>query len=384
MERIGRLDVMQRHELVGNYIRDHRDKAVKMAHATGLDGEGHESPHALRNHIMQNVDKIPMRHIRDHLKFLAPHETDHPSREGIAPPHIKDTDHGLSDEELAKRSGEGAGLDFSNMTKGSKVSEVFKDELDSAQFGLDRGTNDNKYGSTKGKGIKAATVFNNLFKGASVEFLEDVFSHPDGHWKATMVDVQVYHEKGYVHADVGFSLKDTKGNKIGSVTRVVTRKEDGLHVENHTLELEKKYQGKGMAETLYNRTEALWRHLGSGNPVHINLLANISVGMYAWAKKGFDFAHPSMADRARDELKRWMSKNQLDHTETLESCGYKSINDIQHAWQFAALDDGNKYDFKGTKDNNGVRFRDVNGNGHLGKAFMLTGKDSWYGVKTTQ
>lgn len=218
-----------------------------------------------------------------------------------------------------------------------------------------------------------------FFKGLSVSAIEHVFSHPDGDYTAKLVHlgaITTSTDGGVRGATMNVSITDPKkGYPIGSLERSVERRSTGeISVYNSIFTMDNDVQGQGIAKHLYARSEQLWAHLaGEGNRVSINMTANIDVGVYAWAKKGFDFTHSGGLDNARSELKLYCEDNKIDMGEALKKAGYNDISELKHAWQFAELDDGNKYD---------AREFGVHGvNMKLGKAFMLLGKTPWSATK---
>jgi hypothetical protein len=344
------------------YISGNTDRAHKFAMATGMRrNPAYLPPLSVVNHVKDNLHRIPQEHIEDHLKE---DNVIHPKMA------LKHTDHGLPEEEVSKRTGEKGSLDKSKLTEGTLVQDDPSFDVMWDEIGMD--IKDGK------------KVFSSIFKGITRQGLEHAFSHPDGQFTAKMIDLQMAKGKdGIAKPMVGFRLYDEDGESMGAVDRTVWRGEDGvLNVRNDELTLKSSHQGAGVSDTLYDRTEQLWRHMSEGNPVNIHMKANISVGVYAWAKKGFDFSSPEELDKAKKEFKDFLSENGMDLKETLEKCGKSSLDDLNHAWDFATLHDGNSYNLKGLMGDTRVKYKgEVKGEGHLGKAFMLGGKSSWKAVK---
>lgn len=215
----------------------------------------------------------------------------------------------------------------------------------------------------------------------SLEGLEHVFSCPKGRFTAKLkfgID-DIGSDEGESGMGMALTFYNSDGKYAGHTTRDLSRDPDGTYqVYNSILSLDDGAQNLGIASTIYKRSEQLWSYLaGEGNKVEINVYANISIGKYAWAgkDKGFDFTGPWVRDNVASQFKEFIKHNDLDMNETLKECGYNSLDEIQHAWQFAELDDG--YDYNLDMHN----IEDVKGTGHLGKAFMLTSMSSWSGVK---
>jgi len=222
-----------------------------------------------------------------------------------------------------------------------------------------------------------------VFGDLSPSAIEHVFSSPDGkytaHIESVIPDVSDF-GKGRYHVDwnMTLKLKSKDGFSAGRVIRKVGRDWDGtLLVHNELLDVEDDYQNIGIAGNLYERTEQMWKHISKGNKVKISIYANITIGAYAWAdkSKGFDFADSYELENARTELWSFIENNGWDANKVMNACGYDSVDDLEHAWEFAELDDGYRYDL--TPHN----FHDLKGEAHLGKAFMLTSKSSWEAEK---
>ena len=60
-----------------------------------------------------------------------------------------------------------------------------------------------------------------------------------------------------------------------------------------------------MAESLYSRQITRCKERGFDK---ITLVANVTIGRYAWAKKGFDYQADWRADNATREFKGWAGK----------------------------------------------------------------------------
>lgn len=220
--------------------------------------------------------------------------------------------------------------------------------------------------------LNAEDYWKNVFKNVTHEGILEAFT-VDG-CVSDVSDVMCYYDKtvGTVITEISVDLM-TEGDfdPVGTTSRALWRDEEGyMHVFNSLLDIDPQHQGKGIAQQLNSKTTQLWRYLSDGNPVHLGLCANINVGVYAWANKGYDFATKKDLHTAKNELSEFFSKNGMNMQETLDKCGYSSIDDLDHSWQFASLDDGNKYTLKD---------KGIEGDYHLGKAFMLGGKSEWGG-----
>lgn len=171
------------------------------------------------------------------------------------------------------------------------------------------------------------------------------------------------------NVELSGNVVDEDGNNVAHFTREI--RDRGIVVHSH-LEVDPDFQGSGFAAKFNQNAEEAYKRWGFKA---INVHADIDVGKYAWAQQGYDFSDDDARDghfnllrddfaddfvpvAAREEFRQWLDQKRANH-------------ELDHAWQFAALDDGEEwYWASNTKD----------GNGHLGKAFMLWGPE-WSGYK---
>lgn len=286
------------------------------------------------------------------------------------PMSIKYMDTGLSDLEVKKRCGEIGSLDIHKISQGTPLVEAFGEYLEASQDLLDT------YKYTKGKGVSALKHIQSIFGNTTKEGMEYVFAGDNPHGiTAELEHIDVYGnpKNGYVTCEIGVGFKNKEGNSVANTVRSLYRDKNGqMHVYCNLLVVDPEIQGKGVINTMYERTNQYYKHLSKGHPVDLCLMSNISVGVYAWAKKGYDFATKINLDSARKNLKDFCRYNNLDK-DVISKCGYNSIDDLKHSWQFASLDDGKDYALENEFND------DFHGNGVLGKAFMLNGMDHWGG-----
>jgi hypothetical protein len=379
MDRFDKLGVAQK--LVNE--KEHKAHTNQFLDATGYKGargEGILDQGKMRDHIAQHLDKMPISRIKPHVPaHLKQHMVDYAEQEqpktGGTPLGLKHTDHSLSEDEVKKRHGEIGDLDTSKLTEGKAVwmNNTFKQGFRMAKTSMQA-----EFGK------RPEQIWDDTLRGTTQQGLEHVFSHPNGDYTATMIDASMFPDEdgdGEVMplCEMGFHLHDKDGTKLAEMNRQVARKKDGtLYVKNDYLQLEPHAQGKALADTIYKRSEQFWRHLSNGHPMSVNLEANISIGVYAWAKKGFDFSSPKELKKAKAELKMFCHDNKIDLKDVLEKSGHKSIDDLQHSWDFATLDNGKKYNLSSVAP---PMYDDIKGEGHFGKAFMIGGKDVWKGSK---
>lgn len=83
--------------------------------------------------------------------------------------------------------------------------------------------------------------------------------------------------------EIKYTLHDFRGEQVGKIGRKVI---DGEEIYNDIFTLDPRLQGNGMGSDLTKRLEKRYRKEGVKR---ISLHANIDVGSFAWARKGFDF-----------------------------------------------------------------------------------------------
>lgn len=96
--------------------------------------------------------------------------------------------------------------------------------------------------------------------------------------------------------------RDYDGDLVGTALREL-HFENGI-CRNEELYLEDKFQDMGIASSLYSRQKAVLKERGYEKIV---LLANVSIGRYAWAKKGFNYRYAKDGIDNRDEIQAWMT-----------------------------------------------------------------------------
>jgi hypothetical protein len=212
----------------------------------------------------------------------------------------------------------------------------------------------------------------NIFGSLTKEGIEHIYSDDDGNWTARLTSLDANVMDNFVRFMVSFKSKNKE--RMGYITRKVSKYGTTMEVKNDLFSLDDKWQGSGVAEHSYKRSEEMYLHLNEGNKVHFDMYANITVGRYSWAtrSKGFNFANSITRDMKREELRGFLEGNKLDEDETMRLCGYNSVDDLVHAHHFAELDDGYEYNL----EPHGYK-----GWGDLGKAFMLTSAKSWNSIK---
>ena len=169
-------------------------------------------------------------------------------------------------------------------------------------------------------------------------------------------------------------LKNPRGADVGSVIRQVWLNPDGSMTFEHeffVLRGDAKQQGIG---TEFNeQAEAFYRKVTKHRKSNIVLNAGCTVGKYAWARMGFDFQDEDELEHAKMSFLRTAMtyKNSPDNRQKI----VELVEGVKHAWELAAIDDGNLYDYY-------VPGSELTAKGHMGKAaIMHVDFGNWYGVK---
>ncbi|MMZ43540.1 hypothetical protein D1872_50960 [compost metagenome] len=294
-------------------------------------------------------------------------------------------------------------IDRHKLMSGQSIIDTFKDKIDSFVGKNSQAEPDFESNVAGGNIYKHV---NDLLKGTTVEGLEHVFSNPEGAYSSKLESFELSYEPELkaVAVHFGMSLRNRDGQKIGTVNRSVARADhpdalyNGIVVENKLFEVDEEEQGNGIGKNVYERSEDYWKHLADGQDVHICTYANISVGTYAWATKGFDFEEgKGDVEQKRHDLVQFLKAHELDPDDIIKRAGYNSVEDIKTAKEFADLDcrytfrlknhgaepdsaDDAKYRkwfAQHNEDLPDIRDEMV----HLGKAFMLIGTGGWSGYK---
>jgi hypothetical protein len=363
--------------LAHRYLSRDGDRARLFVKHTGGD---HKAPiEDLTNHVASNLTDVPVDHLKPHMEGLGQNK---PPKLGL-----QHTEHGLTTDELNRRTGKDGGLDLGKLSEGD-MPDRHKDFK--GYFEEDE---------------EAKSDYHRTFGNTTIQGLESVFSHPEGDFNAELHDL-IYdrdNNTGQMQWQLTLGLFDRDNHKIykaategmsryraemagskyrmGSIYRTVRVDDEGeLHILNDEFTLNPEHHGKGVASTIYDQSEQYWRHISKGYPVNISITANISVGAYAWAKKGFDFKDKNQLDYAQRTFRRFCQEQGINPQDVAQENGFGKVSNIKHSWDFATL----KY----KKDNYDLKslvhpeYRDeVQGVGHFGKAFMLAGLSSWKGTK---
>jgi len=265
---------------------------------------------------------------------------------------------------------------ISNLTKGNKLVNSTSDKID----------------------VEAAR---DLFgEGTTEEGLLNVFNPNSSKYKIRFnspLKVQSV-DGGASFAELSMSVEDFNDGQLATIRRTIVKR-DGRYVIKHDyMEVDDNVQGEGIGTAIYYRSEQLYKTIANGSPVDIKTLANVDIGVYAWSRHGFDFVDPEMLELTKSKVTSKISKGiksrasagefgkpgkdftplewnneikpALIQKELQDTLGYNHIDDIKHAWQVGALDDG-------------IVYSGYNGEEKLtfGKDILLNESDSWNGVK---
>jgi GNAT superfamily N-acetyltransferase len=102
--------------------------------------------------------------------------------------------------------------------------------------------------------------------------------------------------------NVQATIYDKDGKMAGIVERNLFANRLGTQVDNTQMELYPQYQGQGFASEFYKQTEARLKAVGVQRA---NIHADLDVGGYAWARKGFDWQSPAMGRQKLEGMASW-------------------------------------------------------------------------------
>lgn len=161
---------------------------------------------------------------------------------------------------------------------------------------------------------------------------------------------------------------------VGRAVRELKHYDGACH--NHSLKLEKGWQDRDLAASLYAKQKKL---LTEWSYDEIHLEANVTIGRYAWAKEGFKYSDPGRSASSRASLKMWLTQRGMGDLTR------QYANEIKHLvdpYDFATFDIPGVTVKGGQIKNIAV---DPDYEMHIGKAFMLDqdyhthNHGSWHG-----
>ncbi|MCC6811380.1 MAG: hypothetical protein IT381_28380 [Deltaproteobacteria bacterium] len=212
--------------------------------------------------------------------------------------------------------------------------------------------------------------------------LEAVFCPNIPGWSASVESIETFGEG----VSFAVNVRDADGRLVARISRDARRETDGhLVVRNVTFDVDPAARAAGLGTALYAQAASFYDLVTGGDPrTELRLLAGNDVGVYAWARDGFDFADDESRRAVTNAFIRWVG----EHSEGGDGERYFSeaegdallarIELCTKPWELAAIELPNKRKLPfpaGTK--RGVNLDNV----HAGKAFFLLGAPGWEGVQ---
>lgn len=176
-----------------------------------------------------------------------------------------------------------------------------------------------------------------------------------------------------VSLDMAFTAQvtwtDDAGDQIGECSRYFSVNDGDMSCYNDNLVFTADFQDHGLARSLYTRQIEI---LTNGTNVKkVRMIADVSIGRYAWAKMGFQYKVPQLAREASQQFKSWAAEKNID----LSSVGWP---------EFKTSQDVANYKVPGVRlPSTRLSNPDIKpGDYEVGKAFMLDkdGHGSWSAV----
>jgi len=136
-------------------------------------------------------------------------------------------------------------------------------------------------------------------------------------------------------------ILDASGEKVGDMLRSFRRQDGKLKVSHHMFYIDEEHRGQGIAADMNEHVEKEYEKLGV---YEISLLADDTVGGYAWARQGYDFANGAEKGRMRKKFKKVVTtlhKGGRISDEEKESL-IETIDYFEHSWEFASWNPFNK------------------------------------------
>ena len=141
----------------------------------------------------------------------------------------------------------------------------------------------------------------------------------------------------YLKIEGSLSTADGK-YYAGGFTRYVDLANKHAHQE--VLVLEKDFQGSGLGTNLFEKNIEAYRKLGIKD---VSLMANGTVGSYAWATLGFDFEDKSTMSSIKKGFKSYVTRMFAKKNESVPSNVVAGLSKIKHSWDLARFTiDGDK------------------------------------------
>jgi hypothetical protein len=136
-------------------------------------------------------------------------------------------------------------------------------------------------------------------------------------------------------------IRDANGRAVGIINRSAL-KEHGAHGDkvvwiNDSLHLDQDQHSAGMAKGIYAKTEAFLSIVAPGADTEIRLRANLTVGKYAWARMGYQFADAAQHDLVREDFMHLVDKHLAAYPDAVKDRVRKAIALCETPQDFASL-----------------------------------------------
>lgn len=174
-------------------------------------------------------------------------------------------------------------------------------------------------------------------------------------------------------ANIEWKTKDSNRDR-GEMMFTISPNNKELHLD--LMFLSGKLQSKGLGLNIIRNFEKQASKLGVDK---ISLLANISIGTYAWPRLGFDFKDASTLNKTKRKITDFCKEMNIPLDDSLK----KKINSLKTAYDIATFDIGKKFSYSDGLPRFCIKNRDVNPNlkMHLGKIILLYVVDSFNAIK---
>lgn len=155
-------------------------------------------------------------------------------------------------------------------------------------------------------GTRAVSASWNVFEAEYETFFGDATKEEvEGAFAISGLQAELVVSSGDPGAvDMWVTWQDAKGKEVGSAERTLRVTPDGEKDawEGRTFDLSPEFQDRGLATNLYESQVALARKMGYPK---MKINASGTVGRYAWAKEGYEYADPGRAQRATSKFQAW-------------------------------------------------------------------------------
>jgi GNAT superfamily N-acetyltransferase len=187
------------------------------------------------------------------------------------------------------------------------------------------------------KGI--AKFLKEKYNGATFADLREMYTYddPESGLRAEIDTVQAIGTNGSQTWVSGLTVSGNvidragDGEIIGHFERNI---DDRGHVEHEKFVLQERFRNQGFGGRFYQHSEQVYRRIGVKL---VHLQANMSVGGYAWARMGFDFAPGFDGKMGKRYLKSYANFARVLWDEETHGGAPFPAAQLEHAWDIAAL-----------------------------------------------